>query len=452
MRKIKRASAAVVSALTVFLSLNAAAVKAQEISSYLFLEVSDSSAKAVADATIEAPNRSQRIVKTSEYGSAQINLGYYRFSNFTDSLFKISKPGYFTFQDFGTDIGSGFRANVQIELLKIPQTKDELKAIGDEQRKREFLWAAKIGDAAAVREFLKSGISRNLSTDDLRGVSSPKNIPAVLFAAASGNAETVITLLKAGAKVRRADEPLHSILPYYLHANSLFSPYTVLEARKSKSSLAYEDGLKSLIKAGADVRALGKYGETTVMIAVEKGYAPMVKIFLDKGVSINAADNYGQTALMYAVRLSPSRDFLPPDAVRLSVVEMVKFLLASGADPNIVIRRSDSCHTVLFDAAAMGSTELISALMAGKADVKLTCEDGESALSSAAKQKQTEAVKLLIASGADVKGRQGQRAIAEVKKIVDEWERLADIAPFYRMQANDFKKVLNVLEAAAAAK
>lgn len=459
MRKFKRAFDIATSAFfvfCVFLSLTAASAKAQEISSYLFLEVVDFDEKPVQGATIEARDRyASRDLQTGDYGGLRLDLGYYRSTNFTVSLFKISKPGYFSYQDLGTTV-EYFRGNVKIELLKIPQTSDEEKNFGAEQKKREFLLAAKTGNAVEVRRFLQSGLSANLSTDDLRGISNPKNIPAILFAAASGNAETVKTLLKAGARIRTKEEPLHSIVPYYLHADTLFSYYDPpSEAQKSKTLLEYEDGLKSLVKSGADVHAVGKHGETTVMIAVQKGYAPLVKFFLDKGVSINAADDYKRTALMYAMHLSPSNSFLPPDAdaKKLSAIEMVKFLLKSGADPNIVFRIGNGgCTDALTESVLTGSIELVKVLIDAKADVKLTCENGESALSKAATQRYLEMVKLLIAAGADVKGKPGQTAITEVKKRIEDTKRYADDSGYYRTELNMFNEILKVLEEAAAAR
>jgi len=41
--------------------------------------------------------------------------------------------------------------------LKIPKNKDEKKALGDQQLKREFFSAVLKGDAPTVRKMLKSG-------------------------------------------------------------------------------------------------------------------------------------------------------------------------------------------------------------------------------------------------------------------------------------------------------
>lgn len=430
MRKIRRVFVCSFFISSVFLSLTDA--RAQEIASYLFLEVTDSSAKPVSDAVIDLTKGYARNARTDENGEARLVLGSYRQTDFTDSLFKVSKSGYFPFQDLGATSES-WQTKVKIELLKIPQTKDEQKALGDEQFKREFLWAAKTADADSIRKLLKAGISPNLSTDDLRGVSSPKNIPAILFAAASGDAETIKTLLEAGAKVRRSEEPLRSILIYYLRANPFLKNQSQTKAEKLKSMIAREDGLKRLIKAGADVHARGKSGETTLMVAAENGNISAAGIFLAKGISINATDNSGQTALMHAVEQSWDKNS--------SQLEMVNFLLKSGAEPNnFVASGGGYCGTTVMIAVYRNSPELIKALIAGKANVNLACENGETALIHAVRNKSVEIVKLLIEAGAEVKGKQGQTALAEAKR------------QFYpnQIDAQYSREIIRLLEAAGA--
>src|SRR5262249_42279651 len=154
------------------ISMSFLAAKAQNMPDYVFLEVVDSGGKPVPEATVEITNRynSEKYTgKTDEEGRMQFELG-----GFTDS-----KPAYFPFPDFGIQTPS-YKTKVKLELLKIPQTKTERRIVGEEQRKREFLWAAKTGDAAGVSKLLTAGVSPNIATRDLRGVSGFYDLPAII--------------------------------------------------------------------------------------------------------------------------------------------------------------------------------------------------------------------------------------------------------------------------------
>ena len=96
---------------------------------YAFLEVLDSKGKPVPDASVESRGNISGSLKTNENGKVRFEAGRDP-RNLTSSLFTISKAGYFTFFDLGF-YGQGsceWEKYVQLELLKIPQTKAERKA------------------------------------------------------------------------------------------------------------------------------------------------------------------------------------------------------------------------------------------------------------------------------------------------------------------------------------
>ena len=375
MCKIRQIFIAAVFVLT-FISWSLTVAAGQELPNYLFLEVVDSDGNPVKNATVEPASSSQQNLKTDERGTARFDISWAS-RDFAYSLFKISLPGYFSYQDLGAPIVK-YRTEVKIELLKMPQTKAERKALGNEQLKREFMWAVKIGDSKTVRKLLKSGISANITTNDLRGISEPKNIPAIIFAASSGDGETVKTLLKAKAKVRTKKEPIQSVLAYYLRANPFVRRESATETEKAKLLAEYEDGVKNLIKAGASLKDFDDYGTTSLMISAEQGYAGVVQILLAQGLAVNEKNDVGSTALMSAVSYSRKN----PDFPAIKVVEI---LLKAGADTNIAVNPLEqyNCKSVLMEATWHADLEIMKLLIKNKADVNFACKNGATALKSA---------------------------------------------------------------------
>lgn len=310
-----------VASFSLFLSVG---VNGQTISNYLFVEVFDSDKSPVPNATVEvAINSVRRVVTTDEDGIAYVQAlpRYYR--NITTSEFKVTQAGYFPVQDLGGSDNDYDGRKARVELLKIPRNKRERRALGDEQRKREFVWAAKSADFQTVRKLLKAGISPNLNTNDLRGVPSPKNVPAVVFAAASGDAKTVATLLEAKANVQsQKPEPLRAVLIFYLQADPFARRVPRNEKEKPKILESFEKTAIALIEAGADANAKGDYAETPLIAAAKRGSVNVVKMLLKKGAAVNEKDYYGKTALVHA-----------EDARQLGAnfQQIVKLLEAAGA-------------------------------------------------------------------------------------------------------------------------
>ena len=411
---------------TIFLSLTAA--NAQMVADYRFLEVVDTDGKPVAGATIETLSDRREVLQTDQKGQLSIILRIS--SNFEIAELKVAKPGYFSYEDIGIISGPFTdRSNrrLKLELLKISGTAAERRAVEDEQRKREFFLAAKNGDSATVRKLLQAGLSANLTTTDLRGVPVAKDFPVIIFAVTSGDGETFKALLAAGADVRNKDQPGHNVLLYYLSGG--FSRYfSRTEPKKANLINIYEDGLKKLIKAGADVKVVSNdSGQTTLMLAAYNGTAGMVKILLDKGVSVDAKDKYGDTALMKAVSINR--------------VEIVNLLLKSGADPNVLSYYFNTCHSALINAVQMGDVKVIQILAANKADVNLGCQNGDTALITAVRRNHITAVKTLIEAGADLKGKQGQMALMYAK------ERQSNA---HESNKSDYQEIIKLLEAAGA--
>ena len=387
--------------ITIFLFLFSTFANAQAVMSYLYLKVVDSNQKPIADATVEVPPdyiRSGDKKTTDEKGG--VRFGLWTRQPDSSEFFRIIKPDHYPFELFGLfkrvfyREDSGYRHNPsKFELLKIPKNNDEQKALGDEQIKRDFFLAVLNGKSTEVRRMLKSEINPNISTDDLRGVPAPKEIPAMLYAANNADIAVMNEFLSAKIDLKRENSNIRNLLAYYING---LPPYN---SEKEYSSV-FNDYFETLLKAGASLNATDSRGKTLLMIAAQKDELEIVKKLIEKGVDINAKTEYGSTALTELVDLTYSK----PNAQRFKVFEL---LLKSGADPNIIRNKYNSdCEFPLKTLTSRGLFDLAKLFLSYKANPKLKCENGRNALSDLFSNKgdseYPEVANILIDAGLDV--------------------------------------------------
>jgi len=112
----------------------------------------------------------------------------------------------------------------------------------------------------------------------------------------------------------------------------------------------------ALVKAGADVNRVNRYGVTPLSLAAGNGDATITRLLLDAGADLRKADaalTDGRTVLMLAARTGS--------------VEAMALLVAHGADVNAVERRMGT--TALMWAAAEDRGAAVRALAEAGADV-----------------------------------------------------------------------------------
>lgn len=148
------------------------------------------------------------------------------------------------------------------------------------------------------------------------------------------------------------------------------------------------DRVQALVDAGAfiDMEA-GSTKATPLMLAAEKGWVPGIKALIDAGAALDQRHSEtGATALYRAV--SDKK----PDAV--------DYLLAKGADPNIVTADGNTC---LMNAAGQNLQMTVLSLLKAKADPDARFErsSNETALMRAAKFGNTAVARILLEAGAD---------------------------------------------------
>ena len=200
--------------------------------------------------------------------------------------------------------------------------------------------------------------------------------------------------------------------------------------------------IRELLHAKAQVDLPDPDGTTPLVLALMNGHWDAGKALVDGGADVNLWDLYGQAPLYMAVDMKTlpagARVELPGmDAI--SGVDMIKLLLAKGANPNMQLKLRPPYRQAVFDrnadfaliagstpllrAAVAADVETIQLLLAAGARVDLPNEEGVTpfmATVSAAgtrgklktEEQANEALKLLQAAGADINagGRRGETA------------------------------------------
>jgi ankyrin repeat protein len=141
-----------------------------------------------------------------------------------------------------------------------------------------------------------------------------------------------------------------------------------------------------LIRGGADVNAVNRYGITPLSLACTNGSAPMVDLLLKAGADPNAVLPGGETPLMTAARTGK--------------VDAVKLLLARGV--NVNARETRHNQTAIMWASAEGNAEVVEALIAAGADFKARLESGFTPFLFAAREGRIGVARVLLKAGVDV--------------------------------------------------
>jgi ankyrin repeat protein len=153
--------------------------------------------------------------------------------------------------------------------------------------------AAMRRDSATLRSLLKQGADVNAAQGD--------GMTALHWAARLGDADVAQMLVYAGANVR---------------ATTRLGAYTPLFMA---SQAGHARVIDTLLKAGADPKATTTSGTTPLMAAAASGNADAVTRLLDRGSDVHAKESArGETALMFAAAYNR--------------VDAMKVLIAAGAD------------------------------------------------------------------------------------------------------------------------
>jgi ankyrin repeat protein len=260
---------------------------------------------------------------------------------------------------------------------------------------------------------------------------------ALIWAAAHDHPEMIRFLASKGAKV----DARSAVRDWPRRMTAEERPKDMNRGGMSALLFAARDGhvraVQALLDAGADIDFTDPDGSTALMLALMNGHWDTAKYLIEAGADIHGWDWWGQTPLYLAVDMNtlPTGARIElPTMDRATGLDIIKLLLAKGANPNAQLKLRppyrmvsqdrladpaiDYGATPLLRAAKAADLPAMQALLAGGALVDLPNAYGHTPLIVAAggtrgratptrggnytEEQAIAAVKLLLEAGADV--------------------------------------------------
>jgi VCBS repeat-containing protein len=256
-----------------------------------------------------------------------------------------------------------------------------------------LMTAARTGSEAAVRLLVARGADVN-AREQVLGET------ALIWAAAENHPAVIKALVEHGADINGRSKAMTYPLREYGDGKS--GRLTVLPPG-SWTPLMYAarqnaiDAIRALADARADLNLTDPDGTTALVVAIINAHNDLAAVLLEKRADPNIGDVTGMTPLYAAVDLNTFPDTpgrpAPKPVGKLDTLDIVKTLLAHGANPNarlkapILVRVHDRGDgtlgegaTPLMRAAKKSDVTLMRPLLAKGADPKLTTRAGATAL------------------------------------------------------------------------
>ena len=293
-----------------------------------------------------------------------------------------------------------------------------------------LMMSARSGKAEAVKALLDRGAQINAKE-------TWADTTALMWAVSEGNHDVVKLLIERGADVNahtkfvpsatgrgfegatpvaaKADQAPEQ------NAGGLLTPL-MFAAREGDM-----DSARMLVAAGAQVNAVDGDGKDALGLAIFNGSYDVASFLIDQHADVNKADAQKFTPLFWAVdrrNMETAPNF--PWVVTTDPLPLIKKLLDAGADVNFVVNNTPRARmrdgsprivfaTALMRAAFSGDIELVRLLLAHGADPNVISKDSETTLMAACgtgfipgyskgrtPAERLEVVKLLIELGQDV--------------------------------------------------
>jgi ankyrin repeat protein len=261
---------------------------------------------------------------------------------------------------------------------RLLEAGEDANAVLTAEGETVLMLASYTGNVDAVKLLLDRGANPNVQ--QARGQS------ALMWAASEGHTKVVELLLARGADPALAS--VASTRPERRPPGGMTA--LLFAARQGKLDTA-----RALLDGGANVDQASADNTSPLLIAIVNGHYALASMLIERGANPNIADANGRTPLYAAIDLrnvqwsqAPAPEL--PQATHLAMIEQ---LLAAGADPSIKIagkvghrgsfdmRWSDLKGGTAFSRAAWnGDIEVMRLLLAKGADPKVVTEKGETAL------------------------------------------------------------------------
>ena len=201
-----------------------------------------------------------------------------------------------------------------------------------------LMTASRTGNAAAVKALLAHGASPNAKENSFGET-------ALMWAAAENHPDAVEALIAGGADINARSTVLN-LAPFKWVTSGMVSTtlprggWTALMYAARQNSLS---AARTLAEKGADLNLADPDGTAALVFAVINAHFDLAAMLLDKGADPNIADETGMAALYAAVdmhTLGPMISRPAPKLVdELNAADLVKRLLAHGANPNARLRK-----------------------------------------------------------------------------------------------------------------
>jgi ankyrin repeat protein len=275
-----------------------------------------------------------------------------------------------------------------------------------------LMTAARTGNPQTVKALIAHGA-------DVNAREKWQEQSALMFAAAENNAAAVKALVQAGA-----DLNVHSKVwdfPEYKYETNGMAVFQLPRGGWTALMFAARqnaiEAAAMLADSKADLNAQDPDGTTALQLAILNVHYDLASMLLKKGADPNVPDNSGMTAVYAAVDMrSPAGMMTRPNPKLLDEIdaaEMIKILMANGADPNArlkkpIIGRHNNLvgdtslgegTTPLMRAAKTNDLPVMRTLLDSGADATLTLKDRTTTAMMASS---LDAVKLLVEHGVDV--------------------------------------------------
>lgn len=256
--------------------------------------------------------------------------------------------------------------------------------------------AAAAGHLPVVELLLSRGANPN-TRDTWRGQT------ALTRAAGENHAGVVAALVRGGADPNATDDLLEfwQMVPSEQATPKIVMPKGGMAVLHYAARQGALEAVRALTAApGIDLNRADPDGVNALLYATLNGHFDVAGHLLEAGADPNKADNYGRTVLFAAIEMSrPDREPrpVPQTTNRITPLALARLALVKGADanPRITGRIPNRCPlgcvasasegaTPLWRAARTGDTEAVRLLLEAGSDVRAAAGDGSTPLMMAA--------------------------------------------------------------------